>query len=194
MSSLDSEQPSRGDSAVQRRKRKILACRTCRRHKLRCDRTKPACGRCKASGHTKLCTHDELDSDHSQRAVSIQTSSERDVGPNGHNGHDAWVAAAPATLVDPHYGTPPNNAFVQGDMDHDPRGSPSEALENRQTSSLWRGRGPGALKTKSKTAKDVGLAERPRPENPMLFRGTLFATQYSGATNPLSSIARVSQV
>ena len=45
-------------ASTSKRRRIALACRDCRRRKLGCDRSYPACGRCQKSGCATSCTYD----------------------------------------------------------------------------------------------------------------------------------------
>ncbi|KAE9965339.1 hypothetical protein BLS_007695 [Venturia inaequalis] len=53
----ESPEPA-GSASGQKRKRRTFACYDCRRRKLRCDRSFPVCGRCRASGNALTCVYD----------------------------------------------------------------------------------------------------------------------------------------
>ena len=51
--------PQHHDGPLSSKRRRIaLACLDCRRRKLKCDRTYPACTRCQKRGHAASCTYD----------------------------------------------------------------------------------------------------------------------------------------
>lgn len=56
--------PPAFDSREHKRRRKALSCYDCRRRKLKCDRTFPACSRCVKAGLASACTYafDEAES------------------------------------------------------------------------------------------------------------------------------------
>lgn len=49
--------PDAGGGSERKRRRKVLSCYDCRRRKLQCDRTMPACGRCTKAGQPANCLY-----------------------------------------------------------------------------------------------------------------------------------------
>lgn len=191
---------TRGNNVAPRRKRKTLACNNCRRQKLRCDRVSPVCGRCLVGGSAGSCMYETALPNTDQRRPYVQapsTSGEK----SGHTEHASRNTSNPqlsrpashttrisgiSTLAGSATPPDPTSQVEQS------RRSTLETLENRQPSALWSGYGQiGSVPRANHQISNESRVAPPSQADPMIFRGRLYATEYYGATHPISVIARV---
>lgn len=80
--------------AVRRRNRRVFVCLPCHGRKLRCDRRKPACGRCVAAGLGDSCTYEKASGERSRADEGV-------VKGDGRRRHASGSGSGPAaTLAD----------------------------------------------------------------------------------------------
>lgn len=191
---------TRGNNLTPRRKRKTLACNNCRRQKLRCDRVNPVCGRCLAGNSAGSCMYETALPNSDQLSPVVQapsTSAEK----TGHTDHASRNTSSPQlSRTTPHTTRIAGNLTLVGSAaPTDPtsqveqsRESTPETLENRQPPELWSGYGQiGSVPPANYQISNESRVAPPSQADPMIFRGKLYATEYYGATHPISVIARV---
>ena len=191
---------TRGNNVAPRRKRKTLACNNCRRQKLRCDRVSPVCGRCLVGSSAGSCMYGTAlpDSDPRRPYVQARSKSGEKTGYTEHASQNTLNPRSSKTAS--HTTRIPGSSTLAGSAaPPDPtsqveqsRRSTPETLENRQPSALWSGYGQiGSVPRANQQISIESRVAPPSHADPMIFRGKLFATEYYGATHPISVIARV---
>ena len=97
--------PDGSDTREKKRRRKAFSCYDCRRRKLKCDRTFPACNRCINSGHAASCRY---------AVDGLEYADEPVPGISQPGGGDASNPGFPKPLTPASSSAPNNDVTVPG--------------------------------------------------------------------------------
>lgn len=168
--------PNAGGDSERKRRRKVLSCYDCRRRKLQCDRTMPACSRCTKAGNGANCLYIDEPSDAAAKAEPARTEAE-----TRRNYYESTFPrpAQPAA--------PPGDLLARLEF-QDRRIKQLEAAlaMSGQGQDLQRIRGP-KLPLTPESVNEPSTAVNDREG--MCLRGKSFRTQFFGSTHPGALIA-----
>ena len=189
------------ETSASKRRRIAFSCLECRRRKLKCDRTFPACGRCQKGGHPNTCTYD---SEALESTLSQPSGGRTQAVPPG----DSWTRTAPRLPS-----VARSFAADEGDEDF-LRQQPAEdaigrlqaqeerirQLENRIIGLEKTAYGGRSQWQRSATSPELGKCELKNVleqrdaamRETMIFRGKSFKTQFYGASHHTSYLSHVS--
>ena len=157
-----------------RRKRKTLACYTCQRRKVRCDRAQPACGRCRKAGQGNSCVYDSR--------ANPPCLGSNIINANTSTASSRW----------------PSSSLRAREINHvENRHLTLEADQNVGTWQMHRKVSHSSKANGERPALKADMEEylestqEPQLPETAVFRGENFRTQYYGSSNPTSLVAHV---
>lgn len=155
-----------------KRKRKTFACTICHRRKLKCDQSLPACNRCVKSGAE--CSYSEYRISDANDGDHILWRVER----TGANTETPSRPVGRSTAVERDFTSPVrSDTFVSAGL-------------SRERSRILSQQTKANEDTERSSDAHASGSDARLPET-MLFKGLEFATQYFGATNPISPLLHV---
>ena len=179
------QSPQNNDGPLASKRRRIaLACLDCRRRKLKCDRTYPACTRCQKRGHADGCTYDP-------DAIEVVSTGE---GQRTNESRDATIVtngakslAGPISFVHHHQLDTDDSAIGRMQLHIHQLENRIIGLERvtnggRQCSEINPGKGKGI---------DGSDETEPEDKEMMMFRGKSFKTSFYGASHHTSYLSHV---
>ena len=181
-----------------KRRRIALACLDCRRRKLKCDRTFPACTRCQKGGNAASCIYDPDAVESIAGTTSAEGARADGQSINGHQNADhggmTKSDTSPTSFVH-HHALDTDDSALAGLKAHIYR------LENRVIGLEKLTHDPqhrygfpvptNSLRPSKQNVKDGAPSEE---KDLMMFRGKSFKTQFFGASHNASYLSYVGSV
>ena len=197
------ERSPHDDTAASKRRRIAFSCLDCRRRKLKCDRTFPACSRCLKAGHSNICVYDSeaIESTFSQPAGG------RTRGTPPGSDH-AWARAEPRlpSVARSFAADGEDDSLLKQQAPEDAFGrlhaqeERIRQLENRIIGLERAAYGGGRAQWQKSIAspelakcdsKNVSEQRDAAMRETMIFRGKSFRTQFYGASHHTSYLSHV---
>jgi len=187
------------ETHASKRRRIAFSCLDCRRRKLKCDRIFPSCGRCQKGGHPNACTYDSEAVDTLNQSSGNGIGNTRDLHDGGPPRTIARLPSVARSFADDErdetYTRPQQDTtarlYTQEErirqLEHRIIGLETIASGSR---SHWpkSARSPELMRAESILPSDIKAAAE---EQPMIFRGRSFKTQFFGASHHTSYLSHV---
>lgn len=190
-----SSTPDKPHNEDRKRKRDVLSCLDCRRRKLKCDRSYPACNRCVKGGNASSCTYQTFPGNGDARQEELDASAEEDGKAHKrarsfHDAHPTNGAGSVKEVVPGNYTSSGTESMAQSNM--------IKSLEHRLAtleSMLSKNSSTGifqqeSLRSAVTTPSKLNSRGDTEPES-HIFKGRGVRTQFYGPSNPTSLLAHV---